>query len=84
MSSFRSGNNGERKGPVDPHSNGTPARGLVDEAAAATLREASDLLADEGRERGPEDHHRREIPDGRHAPILSPGGAGAKRARIAA
>jgi hypothetical protein len=51
MSTFRSGNNGERKGPVDPHSNGTPARGLVDEAAVARLRQATDLLADEGRER---------------------------------
>jgi tetratricopeptide (TPR) repeat protein len=50
MSSFRSGN-GERKGPVDPRSNGTPARGLVDAAAAAELKRASELLADEGRER---------------------------------
>jgi tetratricopeptide (TPR) repeat protein len=50
MGSFRSGN-GERKGPVDPHSNGTPARGLVDEAAVAELKEASELLAEEGRER---------------------------------
>ena len=50
MGNFRSGN-GERKGPVDPHSNGTPARGLVDAAAAAELKEASELLAEEGRER---------------------------------
>ncbi len=41
----------ERKGPVDPHTNGTPARGLVDTDAVQKLAQAGTLLADEGSER---------------------------------